>query len=313
MAYNQHHGAAVPQYTPEEIAYWASMGYVMDPSYVAPAPAAPAYPQYPQQQQQYPPYGVAGPSIVGGVGRGGYAAGGGRHGGGGGAGPGAGGYHGHNGSRGPVAGAGPGFNNSYNQPYGIPGAVEEPPVSEYEDLNKLFVDPKKAQEEAEAVAAALAEEEDKAAKAKAAATVVRKAAGKTWEDSTLLEFEENDFRLFAGDLGNEVTDEILTKTFSKYPSFLMAKVVRDKRTDKSRGYGFISFAEPDGFARAWKEMNGKYVGNRPIKLRKSQWKDRTVEIVREPKAPRGPYDPEAFTKKERAKPYKVKKLNNAGK
>lgn len=60
-------------------------------------------------------------------------------------------------------------------------------------------------------------------------------------------------------------------------------------------------------------MTGKYVGNRPIKLRKSQWKDRNVEIVREPKAARGPYDPEALTRKERAKPYKVKKLNNAGK
>lgn len=67
----------------------------------------------------------------------------------------------------------------------------------------------------------------------------------------------DDFRLFAGDLGNEVTDELLTKTFSKYPSFLKAKVVRDKRTQKSKGYGFISFAEPDDFARAWKEMNGK--------------------------------------------------------
>ncbi|KAF9147508.1 RNA-binding protein 42 [Linnemannia schmuckeri] len=310
MAYNQQHSAAVPQYTPEEIAYWESMGYVMDPSYIAPAPAVPAYSPYPQQHQ---PYGVTGPSIGAAAGHG-YAAGG-RHGGG----DGAGGYYGHNGTRGgPVVGAGPGL-NSYNmqqqqqQPYGIPAAVEPLPVSEYEDLNKLFVDPKKAQEEAEAAAAALAEEEEKAAKAKAAATVIRKAAGKTWEDPTLLEFEENDFRLFAGDLGNEVTDEILTKTFSKYPSFLKAKVVRDKRTDKSRGYGFISFAEPDDFARAWKEMNGKYVGNRPIKLRKSQWKDRNVEIVREPKAPRGPYDPEAFTRKERAKPYKVKKLNNAGK
>ena len=58
---------------------------------------------------------------------------------------------------------------------------------------------------------------------------------------------------------------------------------------------------------------GKYVGNRPIKLRKSQWKDRNVEIVREAKTVRGPYDPEAMTRKERAKPYKVKKLNNAGK
>ena len=192
MAYNQQHGAAVPQYTPEEIAYWESMGYVMDPSYVTPAPAVPVYPQYPQQPQ-YQPYGITGSSIVGGVGRGGYASGGGRHGGGGGAGAGAGtgSYYGHNGSRGPVVGAGPGLNNSYNLPYGIPGAVEDPPVSEYEDLNKLFVDPKKAQEEAEAAAAALAEEEDKAAKAKAAATVIRKAAGKTWEDSTLLEFEES--------------------------------------------------------------------------------------------------------------------------
>jgi len=66
----------------------------------------------------------------------------------------------------------------------------------------------------------------------------------------------DDFRLFAGDLGNEVTDELLTKTFSKYPSFLKAKVVRDKKTQKCKGYGFISFAEPDDFARAWKEMNG---------------------------------------------------------
>ncbi|KAF9394926.1 RNA-binding protein 42 [Podila verticillata] len=183
---------------------------------------------------------------------------------------------------------------------------------EYEDLNKIFVDPKKAKEEADA-AAAKAEADAKTAKDKAAATVVRSAAGQTWQDSTLLEFEENDFRLFAGDLGNEITDDLLSKTFSKYPSFLKAKVVRDKKTQKSKGYGFISFADAEDFARAWKEMDGKYVGNRPIKLRKSQWKDRNVEIIREPKTTRGPYDPEAITRKERAKPYKVKKLNNAGK
>ena len=30
--------------------------------------------------------------------------------------------------------------------------------------------------------------------------------------------------------------------------------------------------------RAIREMDGKYVGNRPIKLRKSQWKDRQLEV-----------------------------------
>ncbi|KAL6504567.1 hypothetical protein OROGR_026490 [Orobanche gracilis] len=52
-------------------------------------------------------------------------------------------------------------------------------------------------------------------------------------------------------------------------------VVRDKRTGKTKGYGFISFCNPTDLVGALKEMNGKYVGNRPIKLRKSTWTERT--------------------------------------
>ncbi|XP_010265029.1 PREDICTED: RNA-binding protein 42-like [Nelumbo nucifera] len=126
----------------------------------------------------------------------------------------------------------------------------------------------------ESVKAALAssEIEHKAETKKKA--VPRKAAGQTWEDPTLADWPENDFRLFCGDLGNEVNDEVLSKAFSRFPSFNMARVVRDKRTGKTRGYGFVSFANPSDLAAAMKEMNGKYVGNRPIKLRKSNWKDR---------------------------------------
>nr|DAD36805.1 TPA_asm: hypothetical protein HUJ06_007446 [Nelumbo nucifera] len=51
-----------------------------------------------------------------------------------------------------------------------------------------------------------------------------KAAGQTWEDPTLADWPENDFRLFCGDLGNEVNDEVLSKTFSRFPSFNMARV-----------------------------------------------------------------------------------------
>jgi RNA recognition motif-containing protein len=66
-----------------------------------------------------------------------------------------------------------------------------------------------------------------------------------------------DFRIFCGDLGNEVTEEILARAFSKYPSFQKAKVVRDKRTNKTRGYGFIALSDPSDFVRAMREMNGK--------------------------------------------------------
>jgi hypothetical protein len=34
--------------------------------------------------------------------------------------------------------------------------------------------------------------------------------------------------------------------------------------------------DPQDFLKALKEMNGKYVGNRPIKVRKSDWKDRAL-------------------------------------
>lgn len=87
--------------------------------------------------------------------------------------------------------------------------------------------------------------------------LLRVAGGQTWEDPTLSDWSDDDFRMFCGDLGNDVTDELLTRTFNKYPSFLRARVIRDKRTNKSKGYGFISFKDPADFTKAMKEMNGK--------------------------------------------------------
>ncbi|KAJ0079508.1 hypothetical protein Patl1_23169 [Pistacia atlantica] len=92
----------------------------------------------------------------------------------------------------------------------------------------------------ESVKAALAssEIEHKAETKKKA--IPRKAAGQTWEDPTLSDWPESiqqcpmekcgdgcildDYRLFCGDLGNEVNDDVLSKAFSRFPSFNMAKV-----------------------------------------------------------------------------------------
>lgn len=60
----------------------------------------------------------------------------------------------------------------------------------------------------------------------------------------------------------------------RYKSFNKAKVVRDSKSGKSRGYGFVSLGHWEDYAKAMKEMNGKYCGNRPMKLRKSNWKER---------------------------------------
>lgn len=86
---------------------------------------------------------------------------------------------------------------------------------------------------------------------------VRVAGGQVWEDPSLGDWDNDDFRIFCGDLGNDVNDELLTRTFNKFPSFNKAKVIRDKRTGKSKGFGFVSFKEPQDFIRAMKEMDGK--------------------------------------------------------
>lgn len=99
-------------------------------------------------------------------------------------------------------------------------------------------------------------------------TVLRRAAGKLYEDQTLLEWDPSHKRLFVGDLGNDVSDEMLAAAFEKYPSFSKARVVR-KPDGKGKGYGFVAFAEPEDFLKAWKEMNGKYIGSRPCTLKKA--------------------------------------------
>lgn len=145
--------------------------------------------------------------------------------------------------------------------YDLPPEMEAEPIEEPESFNSAEVK----------------EPNKKKSKKK---TVLRVAGGVVWEDETLLDWEVNDFRIFVGDLGNEVSDDALLRAFSRYPSLLKAKVVRDKKTKKTKGFGFVSFKDPQDYLKAMREMNGKYVGNRPIKLRKSSWKERNINLAK---------------------------------
>jgi RNA recognition motif-containing protein len=90
----------------------------------------------------------------------------------------------------------------------------------------------------------------------------------------MVDWPDDDHRIFVGNLGNEVKDEDLTMAFKKYPSFLKAKVIREKKSGKSKGFGFVSIGNPDDYIKAMKEMNGEYLGKRPLRLTKSDWKKR---------------------------------------
>lgn len=111
-------------------------------------------------------------------------------------------------------------------------------------------------------------------------TVIREGGGKVWEDPTLTEWDPAHFRLFCGNLGGEVNDDSLHKAFSKYTSIVKARVVRDKRTTKSKGFGFVSFREPDDMLNAWRDLNGKYIGSHPVMLKKAETSVKATAVDR---------------------------------
>lgn len=111
--------------------------------------------------------------------------------------------------------------------------------------------------------------------------IVRMAAGTKWIDTSLEEWPDNDYRIFVGNLPNEVTDEMLHTHFSKYPSLARSKVVRHaKEPDKSKGYGFVSLMDPLECAKAIREMDQTWLASRPIRVKRSDWKERDFKQVK---------------------------------
>lgn len=100
-------------------------------------------------------------------------------------------------------------------------------------------------------------------------TVKRKGGGEQWEDKTLLEWDPTQFRIQVGNLAGEVTDDSLAKAFASY-GVAKARVIRDKRTTKSKGYGFVAFTDAEQGFRAAREMVNKYIGSHPVTIARAK-------------------------------------------
>lgn len=78
--------------------------------------------------------------------------------------------------------------------------------------------------------------------------------------------DENTFNLFIGDLNIDIDDESLSASFKDFPSYIQAHVMWDMQTGRSRGYGFVSFADQEQAQLAMDVMQGKELNGRPIRI-----------------------------------------------
>lgn len=79
--------------------------------------------------------------------------------------------------------------------------------------------------------------------------------------------EGPDYTIFVGDLAADVTDYTLQETFrTVYHSVKGAKVVTDRTTGRSKGYGFVRFGDEGEQLRAMNEMNGQFCSTRAMRI-----------------------------------------------
>lgn len=71
--------------------------------------------------------------------------------------------------------------------------------------------------------------------------------------------------IYVSNLGFNFGDEDLKGLFAPYGTVSSAKVIMDKMTNQSRGFGFVEMADNAAAKKAITELNGAMADGRPIK------------------------------------------------
>ena len=71
-------------------------------------------------------------------------------------------------------------------------------------------------------------------------------------------------KLFVRNFPYDLTDDQLKEIFEAAGEVTEAKVITDRYTGKSRGFGFVTMSTPEGCQKAIDEINGKEIGGREI-------------------------------------------------
>lgn len=73
-------------------------------------------------------------------------------------------------------------------------------------------------------------------------------------------------RLYVGSLHFNITEEMLRGIFEPFGKIDDIKLIRDHETNRSQGYGFISFHDSEDAKKALEQLNGFELAGRPMKV-----------------------------------------------
>lgn len=78
------------------------------------------------------------------------------------------------------------------------------------------------------------------------------------------------YKLFVGGLPFTTTDDELQQAFAEYGTVASAVVIKDRDTQRSKGFGFVEFENDAEGKAAQDAMNGKELGGRAITVNQAR-------------------------------------------
>ena len=73
-------------------------------------------------------------------------------------------------------------------------------------------------------------------------------------------------RLFVGNLSHDATEESVRAAFAPLGDVRDVHVVIDRYSGRPRGFAFVTMGSADDAARAIRELNGRLVDGRPLRV-----------------------------------------------
>lgn len=91
-------------------------------------------------------------------------------------------------------------------------------------------------------------------------------------------------KLYVGNLGFGVSDSDLQQLFSAHGAILSAKVIMDRDTNQSKGFGFVEMTDEGEAQAAMTALDGQDHGGRALKVNEAKPRAKVVTASAAPMA-----------------------------
>jgi hypothetical protein len=83
-------------------------------------------------------------------------------------------------------------------------------------------------------------------------------------------FRRTQMNIYVGNISYSTKEEDLREAFGEFGEVESVKIISDRETGRSKGFGFVEMTDDEAGEKAIEEMNGKEVGGRALRVNQAR-------------------------------------------